>query len=101
MRTLKQLEAVIEKHLGSFIEVGHAFKDIRDGTFIEMNGIKPGNPKYQIQLTKVLGHPTLAEYWQVRWSFTIQRVNQLIDHSELMEYSSETAVSKDIEVLSS
>lgn len=60
---LADLEAVVERGLGTFVEVGQALMDIRDSRLYRET------------------HETFESYCRERWEFTRQRAHQLIEAS--------------------
>jgi VRR-NUC domain len=62
---LSELETVIERGLETFIEVGQALMEIRDGRL------------YRAE------HGTFEGYCQERWGFTDRRARQLIDAAQI------------------
>jgi hypothetical protein len=65
--TLEDCEAVIERGLGTFVEVGNALISIRDGKLYRQN------------------HDTFEAYCDKRWGLKRQRAYQLIEAAEVAE----------------
>lgn len=63
-RTLEQCEAVIERGLNTFVEVGAALLQIRDGRLYKAE------------------YSTFEDYCRERWGFTDRRARMLIDAAE-------------------
>ena len=82
-RTIGDIEESIQRESSRWIDLGQDLKAIRDCDFVEMQGIKPGDSNYVVQLIKALGHTSLERYWHERWDMTSTRVEQLITGSEI------------------
>jgi ParB family chromosome partitioning protein len=72
---LTELEAVIERGVATFVDVGLALLEIRDTRLYRTS------------------HPTFEAYCHERWAFTIQRAHQLMDGADIAKVlSSSTTV---------
>ena len=65
-RSLDECEQVIERGLGTFVEVGEALMEIRDSRLYKTS------------------HASFDDYCRERWGFTRRRSSQLIDAAEIV-----------------
>ena len=66
---LDELEAVIQKNIGAFYEVGRALMEIRDSGLYR----------------DVMGHATFEEYCKVRWDIARRTAYQFIDSVQVID----------------